>query len=213
MSLKGQLKKCILKAMIAKSMNNRYRTYINQFNTKWVCLCDDVVEKIPSWELVVRQIIKEEQIPVVFVWTSEGFQENATLSLPSSMRESIKRFVEKKTGVALEKSPPAAEIDFWICPICDEVNALSAAYCKKCFDMPKTYAPKESEEKETLPKEDQWICQECSKVNQLPDYVCLGTLRQNQKNRMWNHKPCDVRRVLTKEIWPWQNKGEICAKA
>ena len=145
------MKRNKLSGIIVKSSTNIFKLYINTDNM-WICFYDDVIYEINSWEIVVSQIIKENQVPIVFIWTSETYNEN--IKLPKKLSEAIDEIISNKDTVSnldenkhkklatreLHERPldkpkdNSDDFDFWICPICNEVNSLTNKYCNKCFD-------------------------------------------------------------------------------
>lgn len=134
-NLKGWiLSRNYLNSIITQSPNTQSRLYINALGNSWTCICDDVVHSVKSWNALVCHMVQEEQTPVALLWTSRTYSERLELKLPSGLERAIESTV---CGEAVPSGGQRMEeeCNFWICPRCNEVNELTAMYCRKCLDM------------------------------------------------------------------------------
>jgi len=194
-----------LSQIIMKSeISGQYKMYMkmtdidNNNKEFWICVYDEIYEKIPSYIQLINYSIREKRYPVLFIWNpiktakSTQFIEPNSLetefSLTKTETNQNNEQLEKIHKELSEKNNKADEVDFWICPKCDEINKLTATYCKKCFDLGITkqnienlmakkdkMSPKNEEKYVEESKEinRKWICKDCGTQNSLPDYICI----------------------------------------
>ncbi len=171
----------ILQAFVVRN-DSGCRTYTYQRNSAWNCISDDVAHEFPVWKSLARQIVRQDETPVLALYAAQGSAEDLpnfwlapeTVAGIAAPRESAKQ----KEAIVPEQTE---DVDFWICPNCDEVNPLAAAYCRKCLDLPigssTTTAGQEGKSaaaaaETASPDPDQWFCQKCRAANRLPEFRC-----------------------------------------